>query len=47
MDALDALQAQGRKVGVITHVEELKERIPTQGGLTSIILQRFPFLNDY
>lgn len=30
MDALDALQAQGRKVGIITHVEELKERIPTQ-----------------
>lgn len=30
MEALDSLQAQGRKVGIITHVEELKERIETQ-----------------
>jgi|GEM_PF-77407 len=30
MDALDRLQDQGRKVTVITHVQELHERIPTQ-----------------
>ncbi len=28
MDALDGLQAQGRKVGVISHVQEMHERIP-------------------
>ena len=27
MDALDSLQAQGRKVGVISHVQEMTERI--------------------
>ena len=27
MDALDTLQAQGRKVGVISHVQEMNERI--------------------
>ncbi len=27
MDALDSLQAQGRKVGVISHVQEMAERI--------------------
>ena len=30
LDALEQLQAQGRKVGVISHVEELKERISAQ-----------------
>jgi len=30
MDALDGLQAQGRKVGVISHVQEMTERIATQ-----------------
>lgn len=27
LDALDTLQAQGRKVGVISHVQEMTERI--------------------
>ncbi len=30
MDALDRLQAQGRKVGVISHVQEMSDRIGTQ-----------------
>lgn len=30
MDALDNLQTQGRKIGVVSHVEEMKERITTQ-----------------
>lgn len=30
MDALDALQSQGRRVGVISHVQEMHERIPVQ-----------------
>ncbi len=30
MDALDILQGQGRKVGVISHVAEMTERIPVQ-----------------
>nr|WP_284060448.1 AAA family ATPase [Pseudomonas sp. NW5] len=30
MDALDGLQAQGRKVGVISHVQEMHERISVQ-----------------
>ena len=30
MDALERLHNQGRKVGVISHVEEMKERIPVQ-----------------
>jgi len=30
MDALDSLQAQGRKVGVISHVQEMTERITTK-----------------
>lgn len=30
MDALDRLQAQGRTVGVISHVDAMKERIPVQ-----------------
>lgn len=30
LDALDALQAQGRTIGVISHVEAMKERIPVQ-----------------
>ncbi|MFZ6746316.1 AAA family ATPase [Undibacterium sp. JH2W] len=35
MDALDSLQAQGRKVGVISHVQEMTERISTR-----ILVQR-------
>lgn len=30
MEALDHLQTQGKKIGVISHVEEMKERIHTQ-----------------
>lgn len=30
MDALEALQAQGRTIGVISHVEAMKDRIPVQ-----------------
>ncbi|NWB90041.1 AAA family ATPase [Pseudomonas agarici] len=30
MEALDGLQAQGRKVAVISHVQEMHERIPVQ-----------------
>ena len=30
MDALERLRNQGRKVGVISHVQEMTERIPTQ-----------------
>lgn len=30
IDALEMLQGQGRKVGVISHVEALKDRIPVQ-----------------
>ncbi|MEI2780497.1 MAG: SbcC/MukB-like Walker B domain-containing protein [Candidatus Competibacter sp.] len=30
MDALDKLQAQGRKVGVISHVQDMTERIGVQ-----------------
>ena len=30
MDALSGLQAQGRKVGLITHVEEMKHQIPVR-----------------
>jgi exonuclease SbcC len=30
IDALETLQAQGRTVGVISHVEAMKERIPVQ-----------------
>jgi exonuclease SbcC len=30
MDALERLQDQGRKVGVISHVQEMTERISTQ-----------------
>lgn len=30
MEALDGLQAQGRRVGVISHVQEMHERIPLQ-----------------
>jgi exonuclease SbcC len=45
MDALDNLQSQGRKVGVISHVQEMTERIGTQiqvkrmsGGQSRIIV---------
>ena len=30
MDALERLQSQGRKIGVISHVAEMTERITTQ-----------------
>lgn len=30
MDALEQLQIQGRKIGVISHVQEMSERIPVQ-----------------
>ena len=30
MDALDALRLQGRKVGIITHVKEMTEKIPVK-----------------
>ncbi|MCD7914656.1 MAG: ATP-dependent exonuclease [Tannerellaceae bacterium] len=30
MDALESLRTQGRKIGVISHVQEITERIPTQ-----------------
>nr|WP_257099128.1 SbcC/MukB-like Walker B domain-containing protein [Pseudovibrio flavus] len=30
IDALEMLQGQGRKVGVISHVEAMKDRIPVQ-----------------
>ena len=30
IDALDALNASGKMIGVISHVESLKERIATQ-----------------
>ena len=43
MDALDGLQAMGRKVGVISHVQEMTERIatkimvqPSAGGRSSV-----------
>jgi exonuclease SbcC len=46
MEALDALQAQGRKVGVISHVHEMTERIaakiivrPAGGGASSVSVQ--------
>ncbi|RGP37069.1 AAA family ATPase [Pseudotabrizicola alkalilacus] len=43
IDALESLQSQGRQVGVISHVEAMKERIPTriavrkQGGGKSVV----------
>ncbi|WFF40041.1 chromosome segregation protein SMC [Salinicola endophyticus] len=47
MDALDGLQAQGRRVGVISHVQEMHERIPLQirvepkgNGSSEVRLQR-------
>ncbi|MBE0370242.1 AAA family ATPase [Pseudoalteromonas aurantia] len=46
LDALDSLQAQGRKVGVISHVSEMTERVATQihvkkqpGGYSSITVK--------
>ncbi|WP_110642729.1 AAA family ATPase [Salinicola sp. CPA57] len=47
MDALDGLQAQGRRVGVISHVQEMHERIPLQirvepsgNGASQLVVQR-------
>jgi exonuclease SbcC len=46
MDALDALQSMGRKVGVISHVQEMTERIATKvmvrpagGGSSAVTVQ--------
>ncbi|MES2164767.1 MAG: SbcC/MukB-like Walker B domain-containing protein, partial [Pseudomonadota bacterium] len=46
MDALDGLQAMGRKVGVISHVQEMTERIavkilvqPSAGGKSAVTVQ--------
>lgn len=46
MDALDTLQAQGRKVGVISHVHEMTERIGTRiaiqrmaGGQSRVVVE--------
>ncbi|WP_426113307.1 AAA family ATPase [Massilia sp. PWRC2] len=46
MDALDGLQAMGRKVGVISHVQEMTERIatrivvqPSGGGSSSVSVE--------
>ena len=46
MDALDGLQSMGRKVGVISHVQEMTERIstrilvrPTAGGRSHVSVQ--------
>lgn len=46
MDALDALQSMGRKVGVISHVQEMTERIavkvlvrPAGGGSSAVIVE--------
>jgi len=46
MDALDGLQSLGRKVGVISHVQEMTERIATRivvqpagGGSSSVTVQ--------
>ena len=44
MDALDALQSMGRKVGVISHVQEMTDRIATKvlvrpaGGGSSLVI---------
>ncbi|QOY93084.1 AAA family ATPase [Massilia sp. UMI-21] len=46
MDALDALQSLGRKVGVISHVQEMTERIATKvlvrpggGGSSAVVVE--------
>ena len=46
MDALDGLQSMGRKVGVISHVQEMTERIaarivvqPCGAGTSSVTVQ--------
>ena len=46
MDALDGLQSMGRKVGVISHVQEMTERIatrivvePSGGGTSRVLVQ--------
>ncbi|UVW27456.1 AAA family ATPase [Massilia sp. H6] len=46
MDALDALQSLGRKVGVISHVQEMTERIatrvlvrPSGGGSSAVVVE--------
>lgn len=49
MDALDRLHAMGRKVGVISHVQEMTERIPTRievrkltGGRSEVVVTGWP-----
>ena len=37
MDALESLRTQGRKIGVISHVQEMTERIPVQGNGRSFL----------
>ena len=46
IDALEALQSQGRTVGVISHVEAMKDRIPVQvrvqrqgGGRSTVVVE--------
>ena len=36
LDALDSLNASGKMIGVISHVEAMKERIPVQIRVTKI-----------
>ncbi len=51
LDALDSLNASGKMIGVISHVEAMKERIPVQirvqklNGLgTSCLAEQFKFI---
>ena len=37
MDALEQLQMQGRKIGVISHVQEMSERIPVQVQVNKLV----------
>ena len=49
MDALESLRTQGRKIGVISHVQEMTERIPVQirvnpgGKRTDVIWKSYSF----
>jgi exonuclease SbcC len=43
MNALDQLQSQGRKVVLISHIQEMHERIPVQIQCTT---NRFRFKSD-
>jgi len=53
MNALAHLQSQGRRVGIITHVERMKDAIPVQiriqrtaGGASRIVLPQSPSATD-